>query len=49
MKGALFRFVKDIRAYKCPRANANEVRSFSVVDQMNVTVIGSAVLNTRCL
>ena len=45
-KGALYRFVKDVRAYKCPRAEAKEVRSFSVVDQMNVTVIGSAVLNT---
>ena len=46
-KGALFRYVKDVRAYKCPRANADETRSFSVVDQMNVTVIGSAVLNTN--
>jgi len=47
MGGALFRYVKDVRAYKCPRANANEMRSFSVVDQMNVIVIGSAVLNTN--
>ena len=44
--GALFRFVKDVKAYRCPRANADEGRSFSVVDQMNVTVIGTAVLNT---
>jgi prepilin-type N-terminal cleavage/methylation domain-containing protein/prepilin-type processing-associated H-X9-DG protein len=43
--GALFRFVKDLKIYKCPRAEAKEVRSFSVIDQMNVTVIGSAVLN----
>ena len=47
--GALFRYVKDVKAYKCPRANADEGRSFSVVDQMNVTVIGSAVLNTNVL
>ena len=44
--GALFRYIKDVKAYKCPRANADEGRSFSVVDQMNVTVIGAAVLNT---
>ncbi len=46
MGGALFRFVKDVKAYKCPRAHANEGRSFSVVDGMNVIVIGAAVLNT---
>jgi prepilin-type N-terminal cleavage/methylation domain-containing protein/prepilin-type processing-associated H-X9-DG protein len=44
--GALFRYVKDIKAYKCPRANADETRSFSTVDQMNVTVIPAAVLNS---
>ncbi len=44
--GALFRFVKDVKAYKCPRALANEARSFSVVDGMNVIVIGTSVLNT---
>ena len=41
-KGALFRYVKDVKAYKCPRANADETRSFSVVDAMNVTVIAGA-------
>jgi prepilin-type N-terminal cleavage/methylation domain-containing protein/prepilin-type processing-associated H-X9-DG protein len=46
-RGALFKYVKDVKAYKCPRANADETRSFSVVDQMNVIVIGSAVLNTN--
>jgi prepilin-type N-terminal cleavage/methylation domain-containing protein/prepilin-type processing-associated H-X9-DG protein len=46
MGGALFRYVKDVKAYKCPRALANEGRSFSVVDGMNVIVIGAAVLNT---
>ena len=40
--GALFRYVKDLKAYKCPRANADETRSFSVVDAMNVTVIAGA-------
>jgi prepilin-type N-terminal cleavage/methylation domain-containing protein/prepilin-type processing-associated H-X9-DG protein len=38
-RGALFKYVKDVKAYKCPRANADETRSFSVVDGMNVTVI----------
>jgi prepilin-type N-terminal cleavage/methylation domain-containing protein/prepilin-type processing-associated H-X9-DG protein len=41
-KGALFRYVKDVRAYKCPRANADETRSFSVVDGMNVIVIAGS-------
>jgi prepilin-type N-terminal cleavage/methylation domain-containing protein/prepilin-type processing-associated H-X9-DG protein len=45
MDGVLFRYVKEIKAYKCPRALANEVRSFSVVDGMNVVVIPAAVLN----
>jgi prepilin-type N-terminal cleavage/methylation domain-containing protein/prepilin-type processing-associated H-X9-DG protein len=44
--GALFRFVKDLKIYKCPRAEAREVRSFSIVDQMNVIVIGASVLNS---
>jgi prepilin-type N-terminal cleavage/methylation domain-containing protein/prepilin-type processing-associated H-X9-DG protein len=48
-KGALYRYVKDVKAYKCPRANADETRSFSVVDQMNVTVIAAAVLNTNVM
>jgi prepilin-type N-terminal cleavage/methylation domain-containing protein/prepilin-type processing-associated H-X9-DG protein len=48
-KGALFRYVKDVKAYKCPRANADETRSFSVVDQMNVTVIAAAVLNNNVM
>ncbi len=47
--GALFRYVKDVKAYKCPRANADETRSFSVVDQMNVTVIAAAVLNSNVM
>jgi prepilin-type N-terminal cleavage/methylation domain-containing protein/prepilin-type processing-associated H-X9-DG protein len=38
-KGALFEYVKDVKAYKCPRANADEVRSFSVVDGMNCVLI----------
>ncbi len=45
-KGALYTYVKDIEVYKCPRATADETRSFSIVDQMNVTVIAAAVLNT---
>jgi prepilin-type N-terminal cleavage/methylation domain-containing protein/prepilin-type processing-associated H-X9-DG protein len=47
--GALFRYIREVKAYKCPRANADETRSFSAVDQMNVTVIGTAVLNTNVL
>jgi prepilin-type N-terminal cleavage/methylation domain-containing protein/prepilin-type processing-associated H-X9-DG protein len=43
MDGALFRFVKDVKAYKCPRANADETRSFSVIDGMNVIVIPATV------
>jgi len=38
-KGALFRFVKDVKAYKCPRGNADEVRTYSLPDGMNVKVI----------
>jgi prepilin-type N-terminal cleavage/methylation domain-containing protein len=37
--GALFRYVKEVKAYKCPRAEGRETRSFSVVDGMNCTVI----------
>jgi len=48
-RGALFRYVKDVKAYKCPRANADETRSFSVVDQINVTVIAAAVLNNNVM
>ena len=43
MDGALFRFVKDVKAYKCPRALADETRSFSVIDGMNVIVIPATV------
>jgi prepilin-type N-terminal cleavage/methylation domain-containing protein/prepilin-type processing-associated H-X9-DG protein len=39
MAGALFRFVKDVKAYKCPRGNADEVRTYSFVDGMNCKVI----------
>jgi prepilin-type processing-associated H-X9-DG protein len=46
MNGALFAYVKDTDVYKCPRANADETRSFSIVDQMNVIVISQAVLGT---
>jgi prepilin-type processing-associated H-X9-DG protein len=45
-KGALYTYVEDTDVYKCPRANADETRSFSVVDQMNVQVILQAVLGT---
>ena len=42
-KGALFRYIKDIRVLKCPRANADEVRTYSFVDSMNV--INTHVMN----
>ena len=42
-KGALFRYTKDVKIYKCPRAEPDETRSFSVVDGMNVIVIPLAV------
>jgi prepilin-type N-terminal cleavage/methylation domain-containing protein/prepilin-type processing-associated H-X9-DG protein len=35
-KGALFRYIKDIKVLKCPRGNADEVRTYSFVDSMNV-------------
>jgi prepilin-type N-terminal cleavage/methylation domain-containing protein/prepilin-type processing-associated H-X9-DG protein len=38
-RGALFKYVKDVKAYKCPRAEAKETRSFSFVDGMNCIVI----------
>jgi prepilin-type N-terminal cleavage/methylation domain-containing protein/prepilin-type processing-associated H-X9-DG protein len=42
-KGALFRFIKDIKVLKCPRGNADEVRTYSFVDSMNV--INTNVMN----
>jgi len=42
-KGALFRYSKEAKIYKCPRANKGETRSFSVVDGMNVIVIPASV------
>ncbi len=41
--GALFRYINNIKAYKCPRAEAEEVRSFNFFDSMNV--INTAVTN----
>ncbi len=38
-KGALFRFIKDIRVLKCPRGLADEVRTYTFVDSMNVKVL----------
>jgi prepilin-type processing-associated H-X9-DG protein len=35
-KGALFKFIKDVKVLKCPRGNADEVRTYSIVDSMNV-------------
>jgi prepilin-type processing-associated H-X9-DG protein len=35
-KGAIFRFIKDIKVLKCPRGDADEVRTYSLVDSMNV-------------
>jgi prepilin-type N-terminal cleavage/methylation domain-containing protein/prepilin-type processing-associated H-X9-DG protein len=46
-RGALFRYVKDVKAYKCPRAEAKETRSFCFVDGMNVLLcngIGSGAV-----
>jgi prepilin-type N-terminal cleavage/methylation domain-containing protein/prepilin-type processing-associated H-X9-DG protein len=40
MKGALYRFVKDVRVYKCPRGNADEARTYSFVDGMNCKLLG---------
>jgi prepilin-type processing-associated H-X9-DG protein len=38
-KGAFFRFIKDIRVLKCPRGNADEARTYTFVDSMNVKVL----------
>ncbi len=47
MGGVMFRYLKTIKAFRCPRANANEMRSFSTVDQMNVAINAGSVLNTN--
>jgi prepilin-type N-terminal cleavage/methylation domain-containing protein/prepilin-type processing-associated H-X9-DG protein len=47
MGGVMFRYLKDIKTFRCPRADASELRSFSVVDQMNVEILSAAVLNTN--
>ncbi len=51
MKGALYRFIKDIRVLKCPRGNADEVRTYSIVDGMNVKVLsvgsGAVLIKSR--
>jgi hypothetical protein len=39
-RGALYKYVKNVKAYKCPRAEAIETRSFSIVDSMNGYVPG---------
>ncbi|MFH1371646.1 MAG: prepilin-type N-terminal cleavage/methylation domain-containing protein [Planctomycetota bacterium] len=36
-KGALFRYTKDTRVYKCPTGKSEKLRMYSVVDSMNVT------------
>lgn len=42
-KGALARFIKDMRVLKCPRGNADEARTYSIVDSMNVKVLNVGV------
>ena len=39
MKGALFRYTRDLRVYKCPTGQSDLVRMYSVVDSMNVITI----------
>ncbi len=36
-RGALFRYTKDVRVYKCPTGQSDLMRMYSVVDSMNVT------------
>lgn len=35
MKGALFRYTRDVRVYKCPTGQSENMRMYSVVDSMN--------------
>ncbi len=42
MNGALFRYIKDIKSMKCPRATALEVRTYSIIDGMNCKVIAGS-------
>jgi prepilin-type N-terminal cleavage/methylation domain-containing protein/prepilin-type processing-associated H-X9-DG protein len=42
MKGALFKYIKDIKAYKCVSGIPTELRSYSIVDSMNCIVIPGA-------
>jgi prepilin-type N-terminal cleavage/methylation domain-containing protein/prepilin-type processing-associated H-X9-DG protein len=46
MKGALFRYIKDIAMYKCETGAKENVRMYAVVDSMNVIQIvgGGAVM-----
>jgi len=37
MKGALFRYTKDLRVYKCPTGQSENLRMYSAVDSMNST------------
>jgi len=50
-KGALFKYIKDIRVLKCPRGNADEVRTYSIVDGMNIKVLdvgsGASLIKNR--
>jgi len=36
-KGALFRYTKDLRVYKCPTGQSENIRMYSSVDSMNST------------
>jgi prepilin-type N-terminal cleavage/methylation domain-containing protein/prepilin-type processing-associated H-X9-DG protein len=46
MKGALYRYVKDVKMYKCPTGQSGHMRMYSTVDSMNVIQIvgGGAVM-----
>jgi prepilin-type N-terminal cleavage/methylation domain-containing protein/prepilin-type processing-associated H-X9-DG protein len=51
MKGALFRYTKDVRVYKCPTGQSDKLRMYSVVDSMNVNVLsvgsGAVMIKVR--
>jgi prepilin-type N-terminal cleavage/methylation domain-containing protein/prepilin-type processing-associated H-X9-DG protein len=51
MKGLFIRYIKDIRALKCPSGNASEARSYSLMDSMNCAVLnvgaGAILIKSR--
>jgi prepilin-type N-terminal cleavage/methylation domain-containing protein/prepilin-type processing-associated H-X9-DG protein len=45
MKGALFRYVKDVKTFKCPTGASDELRMYSTFDSMNCFVINDPAIS----